>query len=698
MLNFITQKIIKPFSSVLRQHRKPYLLILLFFLGLQLSCDTELFELDKLSQNTGLTPSLQFPIAQAEIQLNSYLDSLDFDVDYERDDYATIYVSDSIQRLVESSFEDVYDPTELSTMVESSYTLSPIELEDTTNNLDRISMSDLTGFPNGTSLAIPQFHDTISLGSLDMYNEPYRSARFFDGSIEFLVTNELPIDAEKKILLYDENDQLITSSETFSVAKNTSETSSIQIDGLIISKRLEARLEIQSQGSAQPITVDSQSQFVNTQFNLLGARVDQLVLNQAKSFNYTFSTAIQFDESDDISLEKMFLEESIMKLEFINQIDHPIELHISSGDLTVDGLPLQLHYTILRNNQTQVFPEDLKNTDIEFTSDPVTGNSQFSIDYDLTLDLQPGDMLEANRDLRYKALFEVVDFEYVYGNFTNKQHIVSDSIRINQKLSELYDKVNVVDPKLSFTAHNGFGIPLSFSYDLFGKRTDGSQLEFVSANNSQDIDAPAQLYDVTTTTWFYDRSNSNLDEWVSFFPDDEIEFEATLEINPNAVNDNFLHDDSEFWIDIYAETPLHFNIDNVEILDTLTIDSPIDTSDLDQILEATLHFDYRSELPLEVQLRTQMIDTLSKNVFFELDPLLLNPAPISDIGEVTEPATGRMSISLTQYEITDLADVNGIPFELTISSSDAETKNAIISADSTIELKVQVEVKIDVDE
>ena len=159
-----------------------------------------------------------------------------------------------------------------------------------------------------------------------------------------------------------------------------------------------------------------------------------------------------------------------------------------------------------------------------------------------------------------------------------------------------------------------------------------------------------------------------------------------------------MHDESEFWIDIYAETPLHFNINNVEILDTLTIDSPIDTSDLDQILEAMLHFDYRSELPLEVQLSTQMIDTLSKNVFFELDPLLLNPAPISDIGEVTEPASGRMSVSLTQDEITYLADVNGIPFELTTSSSDAETKNAIISANSTIELKVQVEVKIDVDE
>ena len=112
----------------------------------------------------------------------------------------------------------------------------------------------------------------------------------------------------------------------------------------------------------------------------------------------------------------MYLEESIMKLEFVNEIDHTIELHISSDDLTVDGLPLQLHYTVLGNNQTQVFSEDLKNTAIEFTKDPVTGSSQFSIDYDLTIDLQQGDILEANRDLHYKALFDVVDMETLLPN------------------------------------------------------------------------------------------------------------------------------------------------------------------------------------------------------------------------------------------------------------------------------------------
>ena len=76
-----------------------------------------------------------------------------------------------------------------------------------------------------------------------MYNEPYRSARFFDGSIELLVTNEFPIDAEERVLLYDENDQLITSSETFSVAKNSSEIPLLlQIDGLTVSKQIRSSL------------------------------------------------------------------------------------------------------------------------------------------------------------------------------------------------------------------------------------------------------------------------------------------------------------------------------------------------------------------------------------------------------------------------------------------------------------------------
>ena len=75
---------------------------------------------------------------------------------------------------------------------------------------------------------------------------------------------------------------------------------------------------------------------------------------------------------------------------------------------------------------------------------------------------------------------------------------------------------------------------------------------FVLDNNDQPIDAATRLYEIAQSEWFYDKSNSNLDEFISFIPDDKLNLNATLDVNPNAVNDNFLHDESEFWIDIYA--------------------------------------------------------------------------------------------------------------------------------------------------
>ena len=162
----------------------------------------------------------------------------------------------------------------------------------------------------------------------------------------------------------------------------------------------------------------------------------------------------------------MFLEESILKLEFVNQIDHPIELLISSDDLTVDGQPFNYNIQSLETVKHSSF-RGFKHKYWIFI-DPATGNSQFSIDYDLTLDLQPGDMkptVISNIKLHLRLLILSMQGTLL---------LTTHGFWFNQltKTSELYDKVNVIDPKLTFT-HNGFGIPLSFSYDLFGTRTNG---------------------------------------------------------------------------------------------------------------------------------------------------------------------------------------------------------------------------------
>ena len=637
-------------------------------------------------------------MARADIQLNSFLDRLDYNIDYERDDYATIYVSDTIERLLETPLEDIYDPVGSTAGAEATYSLPPVELEDKTNDFEPVSLGEAAQILDGTTTVIPSFQSITDIGNIDLYDEPYRIVRFFEGTLSFVVDNQFPVDVDVRIHLYDLNDQLVISSELFPVAQNTTETSSVQIDGLTFPQQLDVRLEIQSQGSTQTITVDDPTQLVHTQLQLLNASVDQLELSEAESFTYNFSEAIQIDESDDVLFTQMYLDKATFELGLVNEIQFPAQLEVSSNDVTVNDQRFQEQYAVFENNQTQVFVEDLDNTNLDFVINPETGKCEFLMDFELVLNLLPGDKLDANQDVHYNVSFEIVEFEHAHGNFLAKEHMVADSFQFNQELSDLYDKVGVADPKLEFVAHNGFGVPFSLSYDVIVKRNSGDEFKFVTDIGPQAIEPAPELYTTAQTNWQQDISNSNIEEVISFVPDENVSIDAILDVNPNAVTNNLFHNESEFWIDVYAETPLHFNINNVEILDTLAIESSIDTTDLNNIIDASLHFDYVSDLPFEVQMNTQMIDTLSKKVYFELDPLVLNPASISSVGELIEPSTGRISISLTDDEIDKLADVNGIPYELTVSTSDAETKDAKISANSTIELQVQVEVKIDLDE
>lgn len=637
-------------------------------------------------------------MARADIQLNSFLDRLDYNIDYERDDYATIYVSDTIERLLETPLEDIYDPVGSTAGAEATYSLPPVELEDKTNDFEPVSLGEAAQILDGTTTVIPSFQSITDIGNIDLYDEPYRIVRFFEGTLSFVVDNQFPVDVDVRIHLYDLNDQLVISSELFPVAQNTTETSSVQIDGLTFPQQLDVRLEIQSQGSTQTITVDDPTQLVHTQLQLLNASVDQLELSEAESFTYNFSEAIQIDESDDVLFTQMYLDKATFELGLVNEIQFPAQLEVSSNDVTVNDQRFQEQYAVFENNQTQVFVEDLDNTNLDFVINPETGKSEFLMDFEFVLNLLPGDKLDANQDVHYNVSFEIVEFEHAHGNFLAKEHMVADSFQFNQELSDLYDKVGVADPKLEFVAHNGFGVPFSLSYDVIVKRNSGDEFKFVTDIGPQAIEPAPELYTTAQTNWQQDISNSNIEEVISFVPDENVSIDAILDVNPNAVTNNLFHNESEFWIDVYAETPLHFNINNVEILDTLAIESSIDTTDLNNIIDASLHFDYVSDLPFEVQMNTQMIDTLSKKVYFELDPLVLNPASISSVGELIEPSTGRISISLTDDEIDKLADVNGIPYELTVSTSDAETKDAKISANSTIELQVQVEVKIDLDE
>ena len=130
-------------------------------------------------------------MARADIQLNSFLDRLDYNIDYERDDYATIYVSDTIERLLETPLEDIYDPVGSTAGADATYSLPPVELEDNTNDFEPVSLGEAAQILDGTTTVIPSFQSITDIGNIDLYNEPYRIVRFFEGTLSFVVDTSL---------------------------------------------------------------------------------------------------------------------------------------------------------------------------------------------------------------------------------------------------------------------------------------------------------------------------------------------------------------------------------------------------------------------------------------------------------------------------------------------------------------------------
>jgi len=663
-----------------------------------LSCNTDLFEFDRLSLQTNLEPELRAPLASIEVELSSFLDDNDFDIDYQRDDYGTIFLLDTINRLLEIPFEDIYDPEDLSAEVDTLYALESIVIADASFDFDLIGIGDVTPFPDGSVIPDTSFTASLVLGNIDIFNDPYSEVRFSNGTLLYTLTNNFPIDIYSVISLFDDNNQLISSSQRVFSAANSTINHSIDVSNLNIPKEVEVRLDIDLQGSTQPITIDYQSQFLLSKMDISGATVDQIVLDEAKTFNYSFSFPFTIDKGSGRSIRQIILDKNLFQFEVENEIGHPLDLLISSDQSTIDGQPFALTYDILDSNQSQQFSDELINMLIDLTPDSTTGYSQYMLDFEINLNLQPGDVLEADREIRFSGSFDDIDLKHVLGNFGVMNKNVSDSIVIDDKLSRLYDKVKLVNPKLDFRAHNSFGIPMSFTANVLGTRKDGSQIEFSSLMQEQQILAASDLYAETTTSWAYDKSNSNIDEFISFVPDDMILVESNININSDTIVENFLHDESEFWIDVYAEIPVHVNINDLQLQDTLTLDSPIDTSEIDRILGASLYVSYSSELPFEVMLQADLIDSLSQKPLIELDPIQLKPAPISNNGEVEGPVTGTMEISLTDTEIEDLDKVNAIPLEISVSTTDAANKDAKLSANALIKFGVEVELKVSVNE
>ena len=207
--------------------------------------------------------------------------------------------------------------------------------------------------------------------------------------------------------------------------------------------------------------------------------------------------------------------------------------------------------------------------------------------------------------------------------------IIADSIDLNLKL---FNKVTdgsfyFEDPKLYVTFENSFGVPAEITLSKLEawSQSTGLLAFILNDNSGQPMQQPNILlvpdYSVTpgtsvTTTYYWDKNNSNIEELVTdSIANRYIYYEASSVVNPTSqppASNPFVTDSSKYKMEVILELPLHGKGKYVVLGDTVPFNMDINepTGSPVNATEATLVINTFNNFPLEAIMQITFLDSL----------------------------------------------------------------------------------------
>lgn len=678
---------------------KKYLLLSIVF-GLISSCNTETFELDKLSSQTGLTPEIQLPVAQIELGIKTFLDSLDLEVDDQRDAYGTIYLKDTINNIGSVKLADIFDINDFTTTFDKTYALEPISIDDASYYNDSVSFGSILGVPDGTTApeVLPIALETINSGTIDFLGSSFGEVTFKSGTFSFEVQNGFPIPVTLTFrLVNNAGATLLTSTPTLLVVGGSEEIM-LDLSAFTLENIGSIAMDLQSPGTANSVTVDA-SQQLSIDASYRDVLISKAEIASPISFEYSFDQEVGFTSLNDETLSQLDLEKGTFNIELIHDFGVPINVTIESSDAEVSTNPFEQTYNVTAVSTPQEFNWNMDDLVIQFTQNG--SQSYFTLQYTLEMNLLAGQVIEANKTMQVSGSFTDLELTAAYGDFGVKTSSFTETLEIDEDLSDFIDKFKLFEPKVDLIVNSTLGVPVTYTIDASAFRKDGSFLDFEAPTVNPVIAAPTQLLGSAQTRITYDNTNSNIEEFISFIPDDYVSANLTFTTNPDGppTTTNFLHKDSKIWVDAEVEAPVHFNISNFSISDTVRFEPPLkDEEDVDRILAASLYMHFTSDIPLNTRIHTSLIDTLTNSVLVDFDTFEMNAASTNEIGEVIAAAEFTSDLNFSDDQISALKDGNGLTMTVEVDSEENQTKNVKISSSARVKLSVAAKLKVQIDE
>jgi hypothetical protein len=364
-----------------------------------------------------------------------------------------------------------------------------------------------------------------------------------------------------------------------------------------------------------------------------------------------YSTTTEMAMPNGAEVDSISLRGGNLLWDISSNFRHDITIDIIIPSATKNGLPYSqniiLDYTgtvpVLYNVNVDLSGYDL---DLSAANNGGTANT-VSATYSLTVNYDHNESVAITDSIDFSMRFSGLDFENVYGYLGNQ---VVDIPETSSEFSTGGISMSLVNPKLTLTINNSFGLPIDASFSKLEGGYDGGTISLTGVPNPIEFEYPrvGEEGQSKATVISLDGTNSNLSEFMASGLS-SLTFAGSATTNPDGnIGSNFITADGKFSVDMEVELPLYGSISNFGIVDTMDLN----LSSLDSLPLASIDFvlNVENEFPFDINVQVYFVD----DNFIIIDSLmqssqkLIESCTVDGNGDLLSATNSQSVISINQ--------------------------------------------------
>jgi hypothetical protein len=376
---------------------------------------------------------------------------------------------------------------------------------------------------------------------------------------------------------------------------------------------------------------------------------------------FDFDFNFDFNLSGGMTLDSILLKAGQLSFTMNSDLNYPATVQMTIPGSTLNGAPfaVTLNYNTSGNNTSQ----SLNGAKLIFNSSVV--NNRLPVHFKVTVHANGGSNNASF--VNFNLGFNGMAFRYAYGYFGQLNlNLNNDTIGIRVYNNSLTGTVNWEDPRLYINIYNGWGMPIQTSINYFAAIRTNNPYSIVNITgsgipNPWNISYPSSIGNISTTSLFLDKNNSNINTALNITPQKIVAL-VSGSTNPNGnVVKNFVEDNSMMAVEAKLELPFYGTAKGFILQDTVELSFGDDLSHVDWIL---FKLYTNNRFPIDGLVQLYFCDSLNNRLDSLLSPIdqvihAATPGPAPDY-IVTSPVSKTITQKISGPRIGNLENTKKI--------------------------------------